>query len=62
MAPKIDISEYQGQEADLVNKYSDVNLMDKDSFEARQARFHLGIGMPEARALLKRSNVGSFRQ
>ena len=55
-------SEYAGQEQDLVKKYSDVNLMDKDSFDSRQARFQMGIGMPEARALLKRTNGGSFRQ
>jgi hypothetical protein len=36
--------------------------MDKDSFESRQARFQMGIGMPEARALLKRTNGGSFGQ
>ena len=55
-------SSYSGQETDLATKYAEVNLMDKDSFESRQARFQMGIGMPEARALLKRTNGGSFKQ
>ena len=59
---QVNPKEYKGQEQELVAKYADVNLMDKDSIESRQARNQMGIGMPEARALLKRSNGGSFRQ
>ena len=61
VAPSVNPNDYAGQEQDLVSRYADVNLMDKDSFESRQARFQMGIGMPEARALLKRANGGSFR-
>ena len=61
-AAQLNATDYSGQETQLVNSYPNVNLMDKDSYEARQARQLMGIGMPEARALLKRSGGGSFRQ
>jgi hypothetical protein len=37
----------------LVEKYLDVDLMDKDSYDAKNARFQMGIGMPELRGLSK---------
>jgi len=33
----------------------DINLLEKDVSESKQARHHLGLGMPEARALFKRN-------
>ena len=31
----------------LVEKYLDINLLDKDKPESKNARFQLGLGMPE---------------
>ena len=42
-------------EIPLVEKYIDVNLVEKDQLDSKQARYHLGLGMPEARALQKRN-------
>ena len=53
---KIDLNMYRGQETDIVAKYLDVDLMNKDALDSKNARFALGIGMPEARAINKRTN------
>ena len=55
MSP-IDPNQYRGQEKDIVAKYLDADLMNKDALESKNARFALGIGMPEARAIHKRTN------
>ena len=55
MSP-IDPNQYRGQEKDIVAKYLDADLMNKDAFESKNARFALGIGMPEARAIHKRTD------
>ena len=40
----------------------DVSFVEKDLPESKQARHHLGLGMPEARALQKRCGVSTFRE
>ena len=52
----IDLNTYRGKEKDIVEKYLDADLMNKDALDSKNARFALGIGMPEARALQKRTN------
>lgn len=52
--PPIDLQKYFGMEGPLVERFLDVSLVEKDLLESKHARHHLGLGMPEARALLKR--------
>jgi len=59
--PQVEVEKYAGQEAPLVERYMDVSFVEKDLPESKQARHHLGLGMPEARALQKRCGVSSFR-
>jgi hypothetical protein len=40
----------------------DVSLLEKDAVESKQARHHLGLGMPEARAIHKRNQTSTFRE
>lgn len=59
---KPQVDQFRGHEKILVEKYIDVDLLDKDSYEAKSARFQLGLGMPELRAFNKRSNCQTFRE
>ena len=43
----------------MVSKYLDIDLLDKDLADAKNARNHLGIGMPEVRAIHKRMKLAS---
>ena len=47
---QVDVDAYRGHEKLLVEKYLDVDLLDKESYESKSARFQLGLGMPELRA------------
>ena len=60
--PPIDIYKYSGSELPIIERFIDTNLVEKDLPESKQARHHLGLGMPEARALLKRHHVKTFRE
>lgn len=39
-----------------------MTLLEKDVVESKQARHHLGLGMPEARAINKRNQTTTFRE
>ena len=60
--PPIDIYKYSGSEQAVIERFIDTNLVEKDLPESKQARHHLGLGMPEARALLKRHQIQTFRE
>lgn len=47
---KVDLKNYSGHERLLVDKYLDTDLLDKESYDSKSARFQLGLGMPELRA------------
>lgn len=53
---------FAGAEQAILERFLDVNLLDKSSLESKHARHHLGIGMPEARALQKRNNSSTMRE
>ena len=48
------MSKLKGQEGIIIERYMDTPMTEKDKFESKQLRHYLGIGMIEARALLKR--------
>eukprot|EP00347_Sterkiella_histriomuscorum_P016569 403352695 len=60
--PDIDINKYAGQELPIIERFLDVSLIDKDQLESKHARHHLGLGMPEARAIFKRNGVQTMRE
>ncbi len=45
-----------------MGRFLDVTLLEKDVIESKQVRHHLGLGMPEARAINKRNQATSFRE
>jgi hypothetical protein len=49
--PQIDVTKFKGQEMPLIERFMDVSLVEKDVLESKHARHHLGLGMPEARAI-----------
>lgn len=53
----VELGDFEGQERPLVNKYLDIDLLDKDSADSKNARSQLGIGMPEVRAIHKRMKL-----
>ena len=60
--PPIDLGKYSGSQTPIVERFLDVTLLEKDVIESKQARHHLGLGMPEARAINKRNQATSFRE
>ena len=60
--PDIDINKYAGQEIPILERFLDVNLLEKDVLESKHARHHLGLGMPEARAIQKRNGPSTMRE
>ena len=59
--PPIDLEKYSGSQTPIVERFLDVTLLEKYVIESKQARHHLGLGMPEARAINKRNQATSFR-
>lgn len=59
--PEIDFQKFIGMEEPMVYRFLDVNLLEKDSLESKHARHHLGIGMPEVRAIQKRNRTSTMR-
>ena len=57
----IDLQKFAGSEQAIIERFLDVSLVDKGHLESKQARHHLGLGMPEARALMKRNQTTTFR-
>ncbi|CDW81565.1 soss complex subunit b1 [Stylonychia lemnae] len=60
--PDIDINKFAGQEIPILERFLDVNLLEKDTLESKHARHHLGLGMPEVRAIQKRNNASTMRE
>lgn len=58
---QVDLKSYIGHERLLVDKYLDTDLLDKESFESKQARFQMGLGMIEIRPYYKQTNCLTFR-
>jgi hypothetical protein len=53
----VDLDDFAGQERVMVDKYLDVDLLNKDFVDSKNARANLGIGMPEVRAIHKRMKL-----
>lgn len=53
----MNLSEFEGEELNLIQKYLDSDLLSKDLSDSKSARSSLGIGMPEVRAIHKRMKV-----
>ena len=54
---EIDLNLFAGQEKVIVQKYLDVDLLDKDYQDSKNARQSLGLGMPEVRAIHRRMKL-----
>ena len=70
---EIDLTDYEGQEIPLVQRFLDCDLTKKDLSDSKSARAILGLGMPEVRAIYNRlkinanisqngGNIKTFRQ
>ena len=60
--PPIDLGKFSGQQTPIIERFLDVSLLEKDVIESKQARHHLGLGMPEARAIHKRNQTSTIRE
>ena len=58
---EVDLADYDGQERQLVQRYLDADLLNKDLTDSKNARSSLGIGMPEVRAIHKRMKLPKYQ-
>lgn len=59
--PAIRPSDFKGMEKAILGGYMDSDISDKSANESKKARHYLGIGMPEAKSLVKVSGVSTVR-